>query len=450
MEKEVFIVENGTCTVLFAPLRGLIMEVNEKEKGAIIQLLERPTFSFENLFVAFPELEPKRLLNPPVEPITEPETQFSPTGVSLFTTFDCHLRCVYCYANAGNKKTNMDIEIADAVINFIIANAKRKGSQEVSLEFHGGGEPTFNWKVFQYTLLRFNHEALENGLSPKLGLATNGMLTQTQINWIAKHFAEVQISLDGIEEIQNVQRPTAAYGESFAIVSQSVRALLAKDIKLVLHSVVTKRGIERLPEIIQFFGENFPKVTVHMEPAFPCGRGLATGEQFPSPMRFVERFLEAYKIAESFGISLIYSGAAPQLTVRNLNFCGVSNPNFVVTPNGLVTACHEVAESTHPFKDLFIYGYFDRKKRKFIFDYEKIDRLRKFAKNSDPVCSQCFAHFYCASDCLVKRIDAQGTTHSPISNPRCTINQALMKGFIFNQFIDGRKESHDEYTTRAC
>ncbi|MDP3974832.1 MAG: SPASM domain-containing protein [Candidatus Jorgensenbacteria bacterium] len=444
MEQEVFLVEDGSRTALFAPLHGLILEVNEKEKRAVAGLIERPEFAFTDLISVFPELEPERLLDPSAVSSGETTEEFAPTGVSLFTTFDCHLRCVYCYANAGLQKVSMGTVIADAAIDFIVANAVRKGSGECSLEFHGGGEPTRNWSLFQHALERFRRETKANNLTPKLGLATNGMLSSAQIEWITERFASVQVSLDGMEEIQNAQRPTAAQSGSFATVFNTVQALYARNIDLVLHVVVTERGVDRMPEIVRFFGEHFPKVTVHMEPASPCGRGLATGEQFPSPQRFVEGFLEGRKIAAAAGITLIYSGAGPQLAARNRSFCGVANPNFTVTPAGLVTACHEVAESVNPLAGCFIYGHFDQARGTFLFNEEKIARLRRFSRELDPVCSACFARFYCAGECVVKRMDSEGIFHSPHTNPRCAINRDLMRRYLFDQLFDGRKEECDE------
>lgn len=450
MEREVFLVEDGGRAALFAPLRGLILEVNDEEKRAIAELIERPEFAFGDLALVFPELEPERLLDPPVAPAAASAEEFAPTGVSLFTTFDCHLRCVYCYANAGLQKVNMDTEIADAAVDLVVANAQRKGSKECSLGFHGGGEPTRNWSIFRHVLPRFTREARAHGLVPKLGLATNGMLSRAQIEWIAEHFVAVQVSLDGMEDLHNAQRPTAAQNGSFATVFNTVRALHRKGVELVLHTVVTERGVDRMPEIVRFFGEHFPKVTVHMEPASPCGRGLTTGEQFPSPSRFVERFLEAREAAKPFGITLIYSGAGPQLAARNRSFCGVANPNFTVTPDGLVTACHEVAELANPLAVLFIYGHFDRAQGAFVFDKEKIAHLRRIARDLDPACRACFAHFYCAGDCLVKRMDPQGILHSPHTNPRCAINRDLMRYYLLSQLFDGRKEKRHEHTTLAC
>ncbi len=448
MPKEVFLIENCGRVALFAPLRGLIMEVRENEKERVLNLMTQPNFSFGDLHSVFLEMEKSRLFEENTEEpnLTESNGEFRPDSVVLFTTSDCNLRCIYCYAAAGERKIHMSQRIAETAIDFVIRNAKLKGRKECSLEFHGGGEPTWNWPVFKSALDYFQRNAEQNGLTPEVSLATNGMLSKTQIDWIASHMQGVQVSLDGMKEIQNSQRPTAGGKESFSVVSKSIQSLLAKGVKVTIHSVITEMGVSRIPEIVLFFATNFPGTTVHMEPACECGRGLSTGQKFPSPTLFIEGFIEAQKIAERFGMEVFYSGARPQLTEFHKNFCGVSTPNFVVTPTGLVTACHEVAEREHPLADYFIYGYLNHQSGNFVFDCKKIENLRRYVAEIDPACQECFCRYYCAGDCLAKNLSNEGERKAPFLNPRCEINRELTKHYVFGRlFTDTEKEeSHED------
>ena len=440
--REVFLVKYQGRTALFAPLKGLIMEVGVDEEERIGTIINQPRFSFEDLIKVFPEIEEGRLLSRKVDAqdAAGSDDEFHPDVAVLFTTFDCHLRCIYCYANAGEQKLNMNREIAETTIDFIVENARSKGRDVCSLNFHGGGEPTWNWQIFQFALGYFQKKAQKNGLTPKVSLATNGILSKQQIDWIAAHMQAVQVSLDGTEEIQNLQRPTASKRGSFAVVYNTVKSLLAKGIQVVIHSVVTEKGVSKIPEIVHFLASNFPNTTIHLEPACQCGRGLTTGQRFPSSELFVSGFIEAEEVAKPFGVELFYSGAGPKLSEYHRAFCGVSTPNFVVTPTGLVTACHEVAELKHPLAKYFVYGYLDGSSKRFVFDYHKIRNLRVYGAEIDPVCSECFARFYCAGDCLAKNLNSRGEMSTALLNPRCTVNQGLTRHYIFNQLFGTRKE----------
>ncbi len=440
--KEIFLVNgNGKGTALFVPSRGLIMEISEEEKREIETIIDGPNPSFERLITLFPEIDPNRLSAPinKNESRTEDDI-FCPESAVLFTTFDCHLRCVYCYADAGKKKSNMTRETAQIAIDFIINNAKNNNREECFLGFHGGGEPTWNWPVFRFALEYFQEHAKENGLKHTVALATNGMLSEYQINWIAKRLEAVQVSLDGFEEIQNLQRPTANGNDSFKIVSRTIFSFLEKGVKMVIHSVVTELGVERIPEIVSFLGKNFPGAILHLEPAYVCGRGLTTGQQFPSAEKFVKGFAEAYEIAESLNTELFYSGAGIQLSKFRRRFCGVYTPNFVITPSGLVTACNEVTDFSHPLAGHFIYGRLDQTEKRFVFDHQKIKRLKNYGLEISPACGDCFAQSYCSGDCLVKVLNEAGQKSAPSSNPRCRVNEELTKHFIIRQLSSTRKE----------
>src|SRR3989344_6424642 len=310
MEREVFLVEGEGRVVLFAPMMGLIIEVHDDEKEEINALINQPQFSFQNLMEVFPEIAKDRLLSREEEqaPTEEERGVFLPDSAVLFTTLDCSLRCIYCYATAGENKMNMSQEIAKATIDFIIRNAKTQSREKCFLEFHGGGEPTHNWPVFQFALVYFQEQSRKNNLVSQVGLATNGMLSREQVDWISQHMQKVQVSLDGMGEIQNFQRPTAGNGKSFVVVYRTVALLLAKEVQVIIHSVVTEKGIARIPEIVHFFADNFPGITVHLEPAYSCGRGLITGQRFPSAELFVKGFIEAQEIARSHRVELFYSG----------------------------------------------------------------------------------------------------------------------------------------------
>jgi len=436
MEKDTFLIESQGRTVLFAPIKGLILEIKKDEKERIRQLVNQPHFSSDDLMGFFPEIDRARLFQkePKFQDIKE-ENGFCPISVVLFTTLDCNLRCIYCYSDAGRQKINMNWQTAKTAIDFVVNNAKLKGCEGARLEFHGGGEPTWNWSIFQTALDYFQQKTQQNVLASKVNLATNGMLSEKKIEWIASRINSVQISLDGMEEIQNFQRPTVKGGKSFIAVYKTVESFLAKKIQVNLHCVITEKGINKIPEIVQFLLINFSGTTIHLEPVCESGRGLKMGQKFPSPELFIHGFIEAEKIAESLGGEIFYSGAGPKLAEFHQGFCGVFSPNFVVTPNGLVSACHEVAEETHLLAKSFVYGYLNQQDGKFVFDYEKIRNLRSYNIKVNPVCQGCFAQYYCAGDCLVKSLNSDGKRSTPFLNPRCKINQEITKHYVFKKIF---------------
>lgn len=439
MSKEIFLIENDKGQIaLFAPLKGLIVEIKDEEKGKVLELISQADFSCDVLDEIFPEMDRNRLystLYKVEEGHPKTNKDFRPDSAVIFTTLNCNLRCIYCYSSAGEQKLNMSWQTAQATIDFIVDNAKLNGCEESTLDFHGGGEPTFNWTVFKGVMEYFLQKARRNNLVPKINLATNGMLSNAKIEWIASHINSVQISLDGTQSIQDFQRPTKKGKGSFAVVYNTVKTFLAKGTQVVVHCTVTENSVSRIPEIVYFLVTTFPNITIHLEPAYECGRALQTGEKFPSPELFVRGFIEAEKIAESFGVEVSHSGSTPRLLEFRQSFCSVSLPNFIVTPSGLVSACHEVAEEKHPLADHFIYGYLDTREKTFCFNYNKIVGLRSYAVKIDPICQECFAQYYCVGDCLVKSLQDNGVRLSPLQSQRCKINKELTKHHVFKRLF---------------
>jgi uncharacterized protein len=108
-----------------------------------------------------------------------------------------------------------------------------------------------------------------------------------------------------------------------------------------------------------------------------------------------------------------------------------------------VTACHEVGELAHPLAKFLVYGRFDRVGGSFAFDHRRIERLWSYDAAVDPMCSECFARFYCAGDCLAKCLGEDGKRNMPTLNPRCKVNQELAKHYVFSTLIGA--ERGDEY-----
>ncbi|TSC96803.1 MAG: uncharacterized protein Athens071426_453 [Parcubacteria group bacterium Athens0714_26] len=431
--KDIFLLEDNGMFVLFAPLKGLILEINNEEKQKIERLLNQSNFCFENIINLFPEIDRAKLIKKELMGQNNilQTTKFCPDSLVLFPTFDCNLRCIYCYSKAGEKKINMNWQIAKTAIDFVIENAKSNGSKENNLEFHGGGEPTWNWPVFEKAFDYFKEKTTAEEITPNISVATNGVLSKTQLNWITNHFNSVQVSLDGTREIQNFQRPTAGGGKSFEIVYNAIRTLLENKINVTIHCTITEKGVDNIPEIVRFFLNDFPGAAIHLEPACKCGRCAQTEQEFPNPDSFIQGFIESEKMIRAKNSEIYYSGTSSKLTEFRQNFCGASLPNFIVTPTGLVTACHEVAEKEHAFANYFIYGFLDQQNNNFVFDSEKIKKLQSCSIHS--YCENCFAKYFCMGECLVKSLNKNGERNFPNLNPRCKINRELTKYFIFQK-----------------
>lgn len=147
-----------------------------------------------------------------------------PVSVTLFLTTACNLRCTYCYASAGNAAPKyMSLETARRGIDFVAANAAQRRSPYFEVGYHGGGEPTVHWPVLTASFDYAREKAAAQQLELRSSVASNGVLSDPQIDWIVAHLDGVSLSCDGLPAVHDECRPTASGSGSSARVIHTLR-----------------------------------------------------------------------------------------------------------------------------------------------------------------------------------------------------------------------------------
>lgn len=413
---------------LYAPLRRVAVCLNRSaldsvaryRKGGLPALESEDARVLEQLHAAGLFTEPF-----PPPPVAPGDYLFRPHEVTLFPTTRCNLRCIYCYADAGTRQVDMPWEVARKAIDFVVDNARAVGREDFIVGFHGGGEPTVNWKLVRRAALYARERAAELGLAVKIHCATNGVLSRSQRDFVVEHFTGMNISVDGPADIQDRQRPLAGGKGSSARVMQTIRHLQVAGFPFGVRVTLTAAGIHRLAEIVRFFHEQCPQLDqLHVEPVWLCGRCRTTGEHPPSEEQFIARFSEAHDLARELGLSLFYSGA--RLDVLTNKFCAAPGDGFSVTPEGIVTSCFEVTDPADPRAELFHYGRYDRESREFRIDARRVERLRRLCVENIPHCRDCFCKWHCAGDCLAKALPGVSPAEHA-GSPRCRLNREITR-----------------------
>lgn len=415
---ELFILRDETGPILYAPLKQLSARINEPAVAAVSRKLYGKPLSQEDR-ECIGLLEECGFFD---EAELPEESRTAPVQVTLFPTDGCNLRCRYCYAGAEKKRHILPVEAGKAAIDLVADNAKALNYQDFVVGFHGNGEPFFAFEVIQ-ELCRYAYEAAERtGLKASLTIATNGVMNEKQLDWLIAWFDSVNVSFDGLEDLQNLQRPMADGSGSFPYVHRTLKRLNDAGKQFGIRSTLTSSSVERLPEIAAFVLDNYPRCDpLHVEPAWEAGRSLKTGERTPDPDVFISKFLEADALLNG-KMRLVFSAArSDQL---GLSFCAVCNDSFVVTSEGLVTSCYEVAERCDPRSERYIYGVYDEQQKTFRYDEEKRRNLHRLNVSHMPYCENCFCKYHCCGDCAAKLLGMkQPEEHQ--GSERCRITRAL-------------------------
>jgi uncharacterized protein len=260
------------------------------------------------------------------------------------------------------------------------------------------------------------------GLKVEIFAATNGLLNKEQREFISKYFTTLNISLDGPRDIQDHNRPQKDGSGSFDHIYKILKYFNEVEFPYGIRTTITESIVNRMEEIVEYFGAEFHLSYLHFEPVWMCGRCLTNGEQPPSDEEFIQNFLKAVVKGREYGIDILYSGA--RLDTLTSKYCAAPGDGFSVLPNGCVTSCYEITESDNPKAAIFHYGYYERTDKKFIFNNERIKSLRKLSVENIEFCADCFCKWHCAGDCLSRVFDiSSSTTHKGSS--RCTLNRDI-------------------------
>jgi uncharacterized protein len=319
----------------------------------------------------------------------------------------------------------MSAEVYRAAIDFVVRNAKRAG-REVGVGFHGGGEPTVAWDSLTGAVEYAKQVAGPNRPGVHFGIATNGVMTREQAEFVARTVSVVTLSFDGPSDIQNRQRPYVNGDGSFDAVMAFIEVLRQHGTTLVIRTTVTENNVGRLPELVDFFAEHTPCRQLHFEPAFLSGRCCNMPAAVPQTEVFASQFIAALDRARGRRIPLYFSAA--RLMGAFLSFCGCAQDAFNVTPEGDVTGCYEVCHPTDAMAELFYFGRYVSESKHFAFDADRMAKLRSLNVYNKPLCQRCFAKWNCAGDCPNKIPQAYSSADG--ESPRCQMIQSITRAML--------------------
>lgn len=347
---------------------------------------------------------------------------FKPTEVTLFLTTRCNLRCIYCYASAGERPlAEMSLETAKRGIEFVCRNALERGKTEFGVGYHGGGEPTVHWPVLTESFAYAQQLARKYGLEVYGSMATNGVLSPAKWRWIIENCRGVNLSVDGLPDVQDFQRPTPSGKPSSEAVMQTIRAFDAANFQYGIRVTVTAASVEYLPQSIAYLLDNAHPKHIQVEPMYVLGRGRNNGLAV-EPQTFVQAFREAKLLADECGVDMFYSAA--RVEVLTNRFCQSCGEGFSLTPQGLVSSCYEVPDPGFEFAEQFIFGRYNEHLARYEFDEEKLARLRNHTVEQILWCRDCFCKWHCAGDCAYKARLAM-VDGAFVGDPRCEVTRAL-------------------------
>lgn len=271
-----------------------------------------------------------------------PEPNQQHAEILVATTWECNLRCRYCFVDRGGaarRQGRMSPALARRVIDALDQGLTRVESISVHLY---GGEPLLNLPAARAMLGRARRKKPGRF---SFAVTTNGTCrSPAALELLGAGGFEVVLSVDGPPEVHDRCRRTLRNRPTHADVMRFLRALRRRTRCRVRGSAVVRSGwsLARASRYLRSLPVDTIKAQAVRGPEgtwgllSPCERD-AYGRDLEAVGRRVVRDLEAGKVPQddrfSSRVLQLLAGA------RRTAFCGAGETAFGIHPNGDVSPC---------------------------------------------------------------------------------------------------------------
>ena len=320
-----------------------------------------------------------------------------PRFLVFVTTRGCNLGCVYCHFDGPTAPHNsLELERCRQTIDWMVDALEKHGHEDLPVHFFGGEPfttPTLIETVIDYT----NERCRGTALKPRFIATTNGFVSEARAEWIANHFDQIVLSLDGPKQIHDKNRPVNQTSGSFEITSRTADILSKKDLELSFRGCITSDSVQQMGEIAKWMSTRWHSRSIKFEPLTVNSLTLAAGLEPPDPFDFAVQWFHARDAAARHGVDLTYTPINPG--EPRLSSCLVGNDALVVHPDGTINACYLDSEEWKQHGMDLRLGEVSSGQGVNI-DQQRVDEVRELVKQKDR-CSKCFCRWSCAGGCHV-------------------------------------------------
>ena len=265
-----------------------------------------------------------------------------PGGINnyvIFTTTDCNARCFYCF-ESGCSRLTMDESTGEKIAEYMM---NHRGEGNLRLRWFGG-EPLLGVQRIDQICSILNRHKIEyaSAMISNGYLFTDAMMEKAVNLW---HLQEVQITLDGTEEVYN---KTKAYvntkGSPYKTVLNNIELLISSGIQVNIRINLDKHNKDDLNKLIEDIRRKFQnRRLLHVYVSIvekgvgyaPLSRTENDDIALHKQQNILTRHLEQIGFAKR----------VPNLPMIETSRCMADNANsIVIYPNGFFYKCEHVVE----------------------------------------------------------------------------------------------------------
>lgn len=356
---------------------------------------------------------------------------FQPECLTLYLNTECNLRCSYCHTDPTVQEAErLDLETVAAAAEVVASSCRTRG-MPFTIVFHGGGEPTLHRDRVDELLDLLERVAGEYELEPFRYIATNGLLNEDKVVWLARRFDLIGLSCDGPADIHDRQRPRWDGRPSLPIIRRTGRILSEEGCPLHLRTTITPGSLHRQVEIADYICTHFSPDEIHFEPVYLGGRTrLDEGLQAGHAEDYASGYLAARAMARAQGVRLLTSGT--RLGQIHGPYCHVYRHTLNLVPGGVATACFKLTTAQQVVEAGAAIGQREPAAGGFALDAQRVRALQLSLDVERDECGACFNRYHCARECP-DRCPLEGTAARQADQGpgfRCRAQKAISAGIL--------------------
>ncbi len=267
--------------------------------------------------------------------------------LALTLTHACPLRCGYCYAGRA-QAIAMPVEIARAAVERGVASVASGGRLDLVLL---GGEPLVALDVAREAVAHARRSAGDR-IDVVVHLTTSGAvpLRGPVLRFLRDEEVQLGLSIDGLPEVHDAQRPRADGGGSSTGALAALDAALEAGLSLRIVSVVRPETVDRLVEGLRFLADRGarafdPSIDWSAPWDAPSARDLI-GAVTDAGTLFADRFPELQIGWIDTPLALRQGAISAEALA-----CGYGRGEMAVAPSGRLYPCERLVGEDRPGRE---------------------------------------------------------------------------------------------------
>lgn len=263
----------------------------------------------------------------------------------LHLTDDCTLACTYCYAPRHARQ--MDERTGLTAIERLFNTAQRYAYPEVWLKY-AGGEPLLRFDLLRTMQTHARQLAATHGIRLHSTVLTNGTaLTPAMAASLRALDVGVGLSLDGLDEAQEAQRPLHSGASSIRAALRALEIARAEGLHPHLNITVTAQSAPGLANLLRFaleqgltFHLNFYRPATEPHPELDLNQHPdEVLDGLRAALAVIEQNLPPWSLLN--GLLDLANFTAPHARP-----CGSGHNYLVIGPQGQISRCQMQMQET--------------------------------------------------------------------------------------------------------